>query len=440
MRSARVLLLPLLALAAGCWQYRAGYCDQTHNDCGNGTHCDTSTNMCVQNGSGGSGGSGGIAGMGGLGGIGGIGGSDAGGAAGGRDGGVDKPAPCSLDANSCGVDKPICGSDGQCRACTNDPDCNVITGRPACLTSGTGAGRCVECTADTHCKSPMAPVCDTATNRCRPCGSDDDCKAFLPGVCTSVLTTSSDGGPPSGRCIAADEAIYVKKTGTCSDTVTAQTDAATTDAGIQGEQSDRPFCSMNPIRSVLSPKRHVVVVSGEVSGPGWSYNDEAAGPLLIVGKSATLDGAASPAFQMTAGNVTIRNVSFKTVSGVGIEADGGTLRLDDVKVDHCGGGGILLAGAMFDIRNTTVSNDGPGQTGAVSWGGIYVSTTPPPGSLANLDHVTISIDPPVGIACAGSITGNAVAVSNQSGGVGIQSSCMVNACAPNDAGTCGAPM
>ena len=51
-----------------------------------------------------------------------------------------------------------------------------------------------------------------------------------------------------------------------------------------------------------------------------------------------------------------------------------TLRLDRVTVDSCQGGGILLDGAAFDIRNTTRhAATALRQAGATAWGGILVN-------------------------------------------------------------------
>ena len=75
-----------------------------------------------------------------------------------------------------------------------------------------------------------------------------------------------------------------------------------------------------------------------------------------------------------------------------------TLRLDRVTVDSCRGGGVLLDGAAFDIRNTTITNNGPGQAGATAWGGILVNALPATGP-AKLSRVTAMDNKQVGIAC-----------------------------------------
>ncbi len=364
---------------------------------------------------------------------------------GGRDAARDAPAdkgppPCSVDANACGGDTPVCDPiTHACRGCQANAEC-AAPGKPACAVGDGGTnGVCVECTQNSDC-TDTAPVCDPHTNTCRGCATDGDCKLHGPGICNASQLPPVDASVPLGRCIRDDETITVSKGTGCSDTQPALGDASAPDGGAQQPgSSTRPFCTFDPVRTALSLSRYVVVVSGDVSGPTWSFGGEGGSPILIVGKSATITGAASPAFQMSAGNVTIRNVRFKTATGIGIEADGGTLRLDHVTVDSCSGGGILLNGAAFDIESSVITNDGPAQTGPASWGGIYVEKLPATGQLKLLNHVTLFNDSPVAIACAGAIDGRNVAVTALSGNVAIQSSCGFDACGSVDAGAgCGA--
>lgn len=424
--SRRLLLAALLLGTAGCWQYRAGYCDDSHTQCGPGTSCDLTSHKCVPladaSGSGG-GGSG----------AGGAGGRDAG-----RDVGVDMgPARCAVDAHDCGGLTPVCDVGAlTCRGCQSDDECVALDpSKPACRIAADGGttGVCVACTANKHCPA-TAPVCDGRTNSCQGCVTDDDCKLHAPGICNTTPPVSADAAATPNRCVRDDEVIYVQKTTGCSDVpLFPPADAAVPDGSVPGAM--RPFCSMETLRGSVSAVRHVVVVSGSVSGPSWSYDDQAGGPLLIVGRSATIGGAASPAFQMSAGDVTIRNVSFSTVSAVGIQADGGTLRLDHVTVDHCPGGGIWLNGANFDIRNTRVSNSGPGDHDGASWGGILETAVPANGPR-NINQVTVISNLGQGITCKDPLNGGQVlAAMNQP--IQISSGCGLMQCA--DAGAmCGA--
>jgi hypothetical protein len=110
--------------------------------------------------------------------------------------------------------------------------------------------------------------------------------------------------------------------------------------------------------------------------------------------------------------------------------------MDGCAVTGNPGGGILLGGAAFDIRNTRVAGNGPGQTGGgTSFGGIRVDSLPSTGS-ASLDRVTIADNLAPGLSCAASIQGTGVLAS---GNVvpEITNSCGVVNCAVPSA-TCGA--
>ena len=82
--------------------------------------------------------------------------------------------------------------------------------------------------------------------------------------------------------------------------------------------------------------------------------------------------------------------------------------MDTCTVSDNTGGGILLNGAAFDLRNTTISGNGPGRTGTTSWGGILVNALPPSGSVAGLNFVTVRSNDGGGIICAGTIQGTGV--------------------------------
>ncbi len=205
---------------------------------------------------------------------------------------------------------------------------------------------------------------------------DNQCQRFAPGICKTFLPTEADAAVSGGACVKDTETIYVQNATGCLKTAT--TGDAGTDAGAM---ANVPFCSMEPVQYAISKNRFVVVVKGGVGAGTWTYADQAMGNLLIVGQQSALIGSSgSPAFSMSAGNVTIRNVSFTSNLSMGIQATGGMITLDRVVVDSCKEGGILLNGAAFDIENSLVKNDGPAQTGPVSWAGIYVAALPPLGS------------------------------------------------------------
>ncbi len=199
---------------------------------------------------------------------------------------------------------------------------------------------------------------------------------------------------------------------------------------------------------------------GSVSGGTWTFSGQGAAQTSIVGQnSGFIAAGVAPGFAMTTGSIFMRDLKISSsgsdgidahggtlavqnvtisqlASGIGISATAGTLMTSKVTVDSCAGGGILLDGAAFDIENTTVTNDGPGQKGTTSWGGILVNTLPSGGQKV-LNLVTIQANKQVGLACVGAVTGTGVFASQNSGGVEIQATCGVTACSPL-AQTCGA--
>ncbi|HVT09378.1 MAG TPA: hypothetical protein VHO67_18085 [Polyangia bacterium] len=426
--------------AVGCTQLKPGRCEKD-SDCPSG-RCDTTTYYC-QKPDAGTGGAGGVAGAGGNAGAAGNAGN--GGVGGSRDAGMDMPMdrpppPCT--PASCGGETPICDETTHaCRACGMKPtDCRDLSAAtPVCRPPGE-AGRpaaCVECTQDSDCKDRTKPVCDQSRNVCVGCAKDDDCKPFPPSVCKAA-PSAADAGMPRTHCVGDDEAIYVSMTTGCSDTPTGSATDAGADGGVQGTSNGHPFCSMEPVRAFLSTTRNVVVVTGQVNAAVGSYATQAVGPVLIVGKSATIVGAASPAFQLTNGDVTIRNVAFKTGTGIGIEADGGTLRLDHVTVQNCAGGGIWLNGANFDIQSSTIRSNGPGTYMGFDWGGILETKVPATG-LKNISQVTVTANTGQGITCADALTGSGVLATMNVSTPQVSSGCKLQLCSTDAGAMCGAP-
>jgi hypothetical protein len=145
------------------------------------------------------------------------------------------------------------------------------------------------------------------------------------------------------------------------------------------------------------------------------------------------------------GDVYLRNLtvqgSVSDSTGIGIKAEPETGAAVNLHMDTCAvinnpGGGILLNGSAFDIRNTTVNGNGPGQTiGGTPWGGIRVDALPSSGTT-NLNLANINTNNPSGLSCAGSILGTGV-LSTGNTSIQISTSCGVTACTPASA-TCGA--
>jgi hypothetical protein len=367
------------------------------------------------------------------------------------DAGMDAPRDATMDVSppSCtdgkhpctDKTKPFCDDKtGMCRGClVAANDCTPDGGAPFCDGTDGGTGKCVQCLVTADCKDPAASAC--VANMCTPCTADSDCGNFPPGICKPGVATG-DAAPPPGRCAGDSEVIYVSKTAKCNDPSGADAGGAA-DAGVGGTTSI-PFCSMQPALNAITPDRNIIIVTGGVAAGTWKYANQAKGPLLIVGQNnAKIGSSGDPAFSLTSGKVTIRNVTFNSQFSTGITATGGTLTLDHVTLSMCAEGAILLDGASFDIRNTTITGNGTGMddNGLITWSGIYVRTLPPTGPTT-LNRVTIAGNPAAGLLCVDKITGTGV-LAYGNGGAQISNGCMVNDCGMSDAGasmTCGAPM
>ncbi len=370
--------LALLATAAfGCSKLNSTRCDQ-NSDCPS-QHCTTSTKTCVpvDGGATGTGGTGGKGGGGGTAGSQGTGGTafscavancsgstpfcdiDAGSCKG-----------CEIDTNTCmNLDDggtPVCvttadagsgATKGSCVRCLVNSDCSAST--PVCVTATDGGAgpmqhTCVGCLSNSDCKGTK-PICDLTSNTCMACGQDSDCANVGPDICMT-----------DGHCATDSETIYVQNnTATCTDT------PSSADGGANAGTSKQPLCSMQPVITLLSPSRDLVVVngmSGTITGGSWTYADQIQqGQLSVVGQqNATIGSVSTPVFSMQSGTVSVRAVKFSPSASIGIKSTGGSLTLTGVTVDSCMGGGILLSGVTFDIERTTVTNNGPGPQGT-SW-------------------------------------------------------------------------
>jgi len=299
---------------------------------------------------------------------------------------------------------PICGTNKACAACTANAQCAAKSPTlPACALA---TGACVQCTSNTDC-SGATPVCNTATNTCRSCTADTECAASGPGVCMSHQ---------DGRCASDAETIVVTAT-------SANLPSTSIPAGIR-----------------------LLVIKGAANGTlAWSL--PASPQMTIVGQTSgttvgTLTGPASTAatIKVTGGDLYIRKLSVAGGSP-GIWANGGNvLRLDHATVSNNAAGGILLDGAGFDIKNTTVNGNGA-NTGAVPFGGMGIQNTPTSTTVPkSISLTSITSNQLLGVTCG---TGAAflptpssvLATSNVGGDVGT--SCGFTSCGTASA-TCGA--
>jgi hypothetical protein len=358
---------------------------------------------------------------------------------------------CAAVDAGCASPTPVCQSaSGRCVECLGENDCTTSAeksfcvgaacvgcgaaagdacakrdpSKPACL----AAGVCAECSTNAHCTLASKPICDTTAHACKRCTSDSECGALPggPGVCMAQ----------DGHCATDLETIYVGSTG----------DVRCSDAGTPGS-AGAPYCSLQlAVMAAESRGIPLLVASGAFTG-GFTGVTLGA-PLIVVGKGAVItpspgaDGISIVGGDLTLRGITVRGSSANT-TGIGINAaptSGNTvvLRMDGCVVTDNPGGGILLNGAGFVIRNTTVSRNGPNPT---VWGGISVQN-PPAAGPTTFSQVTISDNKQVGLVCGSSLAVNdassGVLAKGNAGGIEISSVCGIVGCVDGSEG-CGAP-
>jgi hypothetical protein len=283
--------------------------------------------------------------------------------------------------------KPVCAPDGACVECATSADCTAEASKPICLDRA-----CVACTTDAQCAMKL--------------GAN-------PGVCLRHL---------GGRCATDAETIYVQDGAACGGT-----------AGTAAS----PLCSPEAALPLISATREVVLVRGLVSGFVWN-NLTAGQRASIIGQGgAVFAGGIRSGMRLAGpGEVYLRGVTVRSSEVAGIVAErGATLKLESVVVDTNRGGGILLDGARFDLRDTLVINNGAGETGAVIWGGILVQAAPM-GGPTRLERVSLVGNRQIGLTCDAPIEGLGVHARANAGGVEIGARCNVAVC-PTESATCG---
>lgn len=345
----------------------------------------------------------------------------------------DAAGSCALDQD-CGAAAPYCLA-GRCVACRTSSECGG--GAPICSTSHTcvscaladggcpanapaceaDSGRCVACVDNGGCSVPTRPICDPASFTCVPCARDEECAGVGPGICLAHL---------DGRCATDDEAIYVgpPDPATCSDTAAS--------AGTRAV----PYCTAERgVRAANAKGKALVVLAGALSGGFSGIALDA--PLAVVGRNAVLNADDyADGIGITSGELYLRGItvagSAARATGIGINAQatlGATLvlRLRDCTIRGNPGGGVLLAGAAFDIENSTVTGNGPGETAAgVTFGGIRIEGTPSAGP-ASIRRSTITDNLAPGLSCASAIQGTGVLATGNAVRE-IASSCALVSC------------
>jgi hypothetical protein len=204
--------------------------------------------------------------------------------------------------------------------------------------------------------------------------------------------------------------------------------------GQQAGTAQQPFCTFDPVAGQLGAQRDLIVVRGQVQAPSWTLQGVTSETSIVGQVSGSIAGGAAPALHVTGARLYIRSLELNSFQ-IGLVADGSSsIRLDTVLVDGCKGGGISIDASNFDIRNTTVSGNGPGTAGATSWGGILV-LNPPASAPKSLTNVSLKDNKQIGIACSEAITGTGVLASGNVGG-DIGATCGFSACSPAGP-TCG---
>ena len=304
-------------------------------------------------------------------------------------------AVCNMDTGICVQcvahaecpmpNQPVCVGN-TCQSCAMEPgSCATIdAAKPVC---NMASGACVECTTSADCsRDAKKPICDTATNTCVPCTEDAQCaaKGGGPGVCLAHID--------AGRCATDEETVYVENRTGC---------------GSAGTK-EMPACSTGEAANLVRANRNLVVVRGRAGGATWSVSNGVNRIEIVGQQNAIIEGGGPTGIDLrTRGDFLIRDVSVQgyTRPGVGLLAQSGTiLRLRRVRVQQNTGGGIHVNGARFDIRDTLVAKNGPGQTGPLNtlWGGILVQPVPS-GAPKRLEKVTLRNNSPSGLACESAI-------------------------------------
>lgn len=366
------------------------------------------------------------------------------------DGGMDAEGGCST-SGMCEGDKPICTA-GQCSGCTTNtecaeaspetPSCELGTGRcvgclghgdcpaeaPACILGTCGActaagapanacsergggepvcgpaGGCVECASSTDCSEAARPIC--SENVCRGCEADAECEAKLgaePGVCLD------DAG---GRCAGVGEVVYVENvSGKCK-------------AGGPGSAA-MPYCGLaEGMAAANSGGKAAVVLKGPQGVFGASYGGP--GKLLVVGRAgARIAPGAGIGLDVTGGELVARNLTVRGGDQPGIAVrPNAALALSRSQVLDNAGGGILVEGGKLVLETTKVSNNGPGQFGLATWGGILFSS---PAVGTRLERVSVVGNKGPGISCSGQVPAMGVLAMGNST-LDIAPTCNITSC------------
>ena len=273
------------------------------------------------------------------------------------------PARAFCQANAC-VGCQTAGAD----ACTG--------AKPVCANNGTLAGQCVECAANSDCKVATRPVCDA--NQCRSCANDSECTGVSPALVCGL----------DGSCPGNDAVIYLRNGDQCP-----------SDPG--NGTSARPYCSSADATAALSTTKTVIVVQGPLAVGNLTLNYSPK-PVLIAGQNSakitTLATGTPPLVAITAGDVTLRDLTIGNGNDAGVSVSGGaTLHMDRCYVLNNAKNGIVTDNSAFDIANTVIAGNGGGAYSGVTLGNYT-------GNPTKFWFNTVVGNGVIGVTCGGSYT------------------------------------
>ncbi len=238
------------------------------------------------------------------------------------DGGPDAPKGCTSAAECAGTADPVCDlTKHQCVQC-NSPDYNV-------------------------CMGTATPVCDLTNETCRACAAHAECGS--PGAC---LPDGSCGGDANVAWVMSG----ASDTGTCK-----QSDPCGTigHALMQnrpyiklaaGNYSEQPTIQQNvTILADAGAKLLGVVVGPMVTVKGTStvsIHD------LEITQGPGTTGIGVYVASIDAPVLTLDHVIIDTNTAAGLNIGGGNLTVSRSVISGNLGGGAIISGATFDIRNT----------------------------------------------------------------------------------------
>ncbi len=297
------------------------------------------------------------------------------------------------DSTFCPATLPICSPEHECLGCelgsTGDADCAA---RDPLLPTCRDDGRCVACLDSSACTEPLAAFCDAVTGQCRGCNSHDECGSE---VCNF-----------GQACADASSIVYV-------DNVSG-IDGAT--CGTQAEPCATIAGTMGGLSKVGPGRRTVHIADGQgytealvldgisvvLVGPGavlQPIGADQAAIEAINGTSVTIDGlTVSGGDGATNGDgvrcsgdgtvVRIERAQLADNDDLGADVDAGCdLRMDRTLVARNAGGGIRVAGDVYEITNSIIT--GNGTSGASAVGGIRLAPAGTPGTQ-RLEFTTIT--------------------------------------------------